>query len=699
MNFAEDPVLVKIYIDDNYQPRIFSLMETIIEKNSDVFIPSDENALYDTNASDNINVIVVGAGPIGMHFCNYLIKVNENVSISIFNGEGGKPYNRSLITKYLSRVGTNESMYLSLPKIGTASKFRLINTYVSHMDTREKVVTDNNGMTYGYDRLVLATGAEAVNPFGIDNTTEGIFTLRGIDDLYRYYHISDRLNRVAVLGGGVLGVETSLSLCDKGMNVSIIHNGPHLLHKQINNKSGELIEGIVEKRSIKILRNKRVSAISECNKIFDVCLDDGANMQFDAVFICIGVKPSKDIAEKHCIRTANGIIVDDRMQTSCEDIYAIGDCSEHNGVVYGTLNTGYKQAELAADHISNRKTKIETPITDIVIKFPDKNVRLLVNSRYINININEAKQIKWKNGDEQRILNLYKDRIISCLSIENIDWCEKLSSKHQIDTKINMVDMLLFRSIGIIRALCETKKKMDCVKSGDIVCKCRNVTKETIEKYVVNDSLEKTLLKKETGLGSVCGTCLHAVDMLFNYENGNKMYKNMIHVISIVIILLLVTILTTPFSHEEAGIYLLFDEINGYFGSEKTSKTLTGILMTLLFAYEITALARQKIRNKSNRMSMIIGNTGHIVVGALALIVAGMHTQLEMPVNNSLVLLVCVCSISVIGVILLLINRWKEVYVNHMVDGVSLGLKYVHKILCISLGISLILHVISVYYF
>ncbi len=306
----------------------------------------------------DLPTIVIGAGPVGVRFVRELFHENPSVYIKIFGGEGKKPYKREELSKFLSGKISEEALYkgTSLPDSKHITAY--FNNPVMSIDTKNAQVIDSNGEKHPYKNLVLAIGSFPLVPNikGLD--LENVIIFRNLEDAETLLCRQVTSRHTLIIGGGQIGLDTANAMKRHNTKVTVIEHRKRLMFNQLDDHSSIYlrlylddlgidvrVESIVEE--IKAGKNKK--------KVDHVILDDGEKIECDTVVVSIGVKPNIELAKEAGLKTSRGIIVDDYLKTSHPGVYAIGECAEHRGFLYGVAEPGYEQAKVLAKNLSDRK--------------------------------------------------------------------------------------------------------------------------------------------------------------------------------------------------------------------------------------------------------------------------------------------------------------------------------------------------------
>lgn len=301
-----------------------------------------------------MSVVVIGNGMAGARFAAELRAREPRRPIVVFGAEPGRAYNRILLSDLLAGKLAEDDLALSEPP-GALDLRTGVN--VLAIDPATRTVLADDGSRTRYDALVLATGGRAVVPpiDGVWRDEEtllaGAATFRTLADCRQIVSGASTARDVVVLGGGVLGLEAARGLAGRGLNVQVVHARGHLMERQLDvNASRILVETLAE-LGVSVRLDAVTEAIVGADRVRGVRLEDGTQLPADLLVIACGVRPNPDLAVKAGLQVNRGVVVDDRMRTSDPAIYAIGDCAEHRGRVYGLVAPAWEQAKVAADVI------------------------------------------------------------------------------------------------------------------------------------------------------------------------------------------------------------------------------------------------------------------------------------------------------------------------------------------------------------
>ena len=314
-------------------------------------------------------LVVIGAGMASGRALEYLFETAPDAyEVTLFGAEPRGNYNRIMLSPVLSGEKTYEEIVTHdadwYAERGVICRF---GEAVIKIDRDAKQVITASGAT-PYDKLIIATGS---NPFIIPvpgHELPGVMAYRDLDDTNKMIEVSSTPGaKAVVIGGGLLGLEAAAGLQLRGMDVTVIHLMGHLMDRQLDEAAGYLLRKELVSRGITIRCSSNTKQITGNGKVEAVELEDGTIIPADIVVMAVGIRPNVALGKDAGLEVNRGIIVDDQLLTSDPDIYSIGECVEHDGVVYGLVAPLYDMAKVLAKsltetHDAYRGSQISTKL-------------------------------------------------------------------------------------------------------------------------------------------------------------------------------------------------------------------------------------------------------------------------------------------------------------------------------------------------
>ena len=329
-----------------------------------------------------MKVIIVGGVAGGATTATRLRRLDENSEIILFERGEHISFANCGLPYYVGNVIKNEEDLL----VQTPEKFKerfnidvRISQEVIKIDKENRKVEvkkNDTGETYfeTYDKLVLSPGAEPINPFK-EVKSDRIFTIRNVNDAEKVkaFIKSNNPKSAVIVGGGYIGVEMAENLSEYNMEVSIVEKSPHLI-SIIDNDIAHFVHKEVKKHGVKLHLNQGVNDISEHEKLLLTL--DNEKIETDLVILCIGVRPESNLAKEAglSLNEKGAIIVNNKMQTSDENIYALGDAVEVQNIITGARSgialagPANRQARIVANNIEGITSTYDGFIGSSILK-------------------------------------------------------------------------------------------------------------------------------------------------------------------------------------------------------------------------------------------------------------------------------------------------------------------------------------------
>ena len=335
-----------------------------------------------------MKVVIIGGVAGGATAAARIRRLDERAEITVFERSGFISYANCGLPYYIGDVIEDENdLTLQTPE-SFRKRFR-VRMYVHHevtgIDTKNKTVSVKNlesGATFTerYDKLLLSPGAKPVKPplEGVDG--EKVFTLRTVEDTLKIKKYLDehRPSSAVVVGGGFIGIETAENLHKLGVNVTLVEAAEQLM-APFDGDMASFIHAEVRKNGINLMLGKMVEGFVDTNCGIDVQLKGGDVLHTGMAVLAIGVAPETALAKAAGLKLGikGSIAVNDRMETSVPDIYAVGDAVQIKNFVTGTdalislAGPANKQGRIAADNICGKDSRYTGGQGSSVIKIFD----------------------------------------------------------------------------------------------------------------------------------------------------------------------------------------------------------------------------------------------------------------------------------------------------------------------------------------
>ncbi len=307
-----------------------------------------------TKRPERERIVLVGAGMAALKLLEELnAACPGKYDVTVLGAEKDAAYNRVLLSSLLAGEAADEDLTLKDRSWYGQSGFRLFtDAQVSRIDLASKTVWLTDGRWATYDRLVLATGSEPIRlPLPGGHLPE-VVTFRDRADAAMLARLSGEGRSAVVIGGGLLGLEAAYGLAKLGCATTVVHIFDKIMERQLDLKAAATLKRQLEKKGIGFALSAQSAEIVGEARVEGLRLASGEVLPADMIVMSCGVRPNAGLAREAGLDVKRGIVVDDAMRTSDANVYAIGECAEHAGVVYGLVAPAYEHAKTLARHLA-----------------------------------------------------------------------------------------------------------------------------------------------------------------------------------------------------------------------------------------------------------------------------------------------------------------------------------------------------------
>jgi nitrite reductase (NADH) large subunit len=311
---------------------------------------------------------IIGNGLAGVLASKALREGGFQGEIIIFAQEKHHYYPRPNLIEFLAGNMPQERLAAFPPEWYNAQAIQVrLATPVRRLLGEPLGVELDGGRQELFDTLLLADGAVSSIPPLVGADKPGVFTLRTWDDALAILDYLPDHRRVAVLGGGLLGLEAARGLRARGAEVLVIEFFDRLLPRQLDEQGASLLRAQIEKMGIKIRLSTAAEEVLGSGRVEGLRFKDG-EAAADLVVVAAGVKASMGLAKEAGLTTERGVVVDDFLRTSHPRIFAAGDNVQHRGRVYGILPAAFEQSQVAAANILGKSRAYEGTVPSNTLK-------------------------------------------------------------------------------------------------------------------------------------------------------------------------------------------------------------------------------------------------------------------------------------------------------------------------------------------
>ena len=282
------------------------------------------------------NIVVVGGGHAAAQFCASIVESGQAVQLTLVTQEGDLPYHRPPLSKTWLKDADPQPAWLRPASFYADNNIGLhLNTRVTAVDPVSHTVTLASGQTLPYDVLVLATGTRARTLPLLESGFSNVVALRTLADARHLREQMDAARNVLVLGGGFIGLEIAATAAALGKQVTVLEAADRLLGRSVSTEISDWLLQAHRANQVAIELNARADRLeTDAGKVTGIRVGDRL-FPADMVVVGVGAEPNIELAQSAGLVCENGVVVNEFMQTSDADIYAIGDCAAFPSVTLG----------------------------------------------------------------------------------------------------------------------------------------------------------------------------------------------------------------------------------------------------------------------------------------------------------------------------------------------------------------------------
>ncbi|PHC36232.1 FAD-dependent oxidoreductase [Bacillus toyonensis] len=362
--------------------------------------------------------IIIGSGVAAVNAAKTIREYDKESNIFIFGEEPLLPYKRIKLSKDLYSDLHSEKVLIKKKKWYQDNHISVfINTKVVKINTDEQFIVTSNEAVSSYHKLLICTGANnrRLEINGINK--KNIFTIRDMQEADELKGYLEDKESVVTIGGGVQGLETAWSILKAGKKVAIVELAPSLMSRQLDTKSSLLLKRKIESEGVNVYLNTSIDSILGKESVTGIKVNGNYQINCDSIVYSIGVTPNTTLVHDTAIKLNRGIVVDEKMRTNIESVYAAGDVAEVNDEIEGLWATAMEQGRVAGSNMVSKTAIYKKDIPTTI--FNAFNLSLfsigLVNEEQCDITIVEE-----DGKEEYTRLFIKNNKIVGVISLEGV---------------------------------------------------------------------------------------------------------------------------------------------------------------------------------------------------------------------------------------------------------------------------------------
>lgn len=428
----------------------------------------------------------------------------DRYEVTVFGEEPHGCYNRILVGRVLADGVHDEIMLKPSSWYAEQGVHFRPGVRVNRLDTAERLLWTDGGPSYPYDVAILATGSVPVVP-PVQGLTrpdgrykDGVFVFRTIEDCQRIRAYTRPAGNAVVVGGGLLGLEAAKALSDLGLHVTIVHLSETLMNAQVDRLGGEMLRRAIERLGIFVRTGCATQAVVGEEKVEAVRFADRSRLPTDLVVFACGIRPRVEVARASEVPINSGVLVNDCLATAVPGVYAVGECAEHRGKVYGIVQPIWDQCAVLADVLTRANPQARYRGSKLYTRLKVAGVEVAsMGAVEPEQDADEVVQVIEERKSAYRKLIVRDGRLAGAVLVGASGAAASLVQLYERGDPLpaNRLDVFASPDAGA------------GMPAADEVCNCHHVSEATLTEAIGTGCRTLQELSARTKAGTGCGSC------------------------------------------------------------------------------------------------------------------------------------------------------------------------------------------------
>jgi nitrite reductase (NADH) large subunit len=462
-------------------------------------------------------LVIVGNGMATCRLLDELIArgATARYDITVYGEEPTSTYNRILLGRVLAGEAPDEIVTKDAAWFEQHGIRLVTGLGVRRLDTTRKLVETADGAAHRYDTVVLATGSQPLVP-AIEGATvaggelrRGVFVYRTVADCLAMREHARPGSSAIVLGGGLLGLEAAKVLNDAGLHVTVVHASETLMNAQLDPMAGEMLARQVESLGIFVKVGRTIETVHgrgpdndvglEADAVGSVTLDDGRRLPADMVVLACGVRPRVDVARASGLPINKGIVVNDALATEVPGVYALGECAEHRGRLYGIVAPAWEQAAVLAAVLTGAGSQARYKGSKLYVRLKVAGLDVAtMGTMDPELETDDVLEVVEQRRSAYRKLVMRDGKLVGAVLVGNTGAAASL---------VQLFDRGDPMPADPLEALCPSMVAAPGAGAERLVCTCHKVTEAGIKEAIAAGCASVEAVGGATRAGTGCGSC------------------------------------------------------------------------------------------------------------------------------------------------------------------------------------------------
>jgi nitrite reductase (NADH) large subunit len=441
----------------------------------------------------------------GVACVEQILRYRHDFQITIIGDETHVNYNRILLSSVLAGEKSADDIVLNdidwyrshgiEPRLGVR---------VTTIDTAKRLVYGSDESAIPFDKLILATGSSAFVPPVPGTDKQNVHVFRTLDDARALLEKSRPGCKAAVIGGGLLGLEAARGLQVQGCDVTVVHLAETLMERQLDATGGTYLARKIENLGVRVLLGRETHELLGNGRVEGLRLASGEELDAELVVIAAGIRPNAELGRIAGLDVRRGIVVNDFMETSHPDVYAVGECTEHRGQVFGLVAPLIEQGKVLAATITGNRGPTFTGATAAA------KLKIMGVDVFSAGNIEDSEPGVEVVRYEDPALGIYKKLLLKDNLLRGVILVGDAADDHRYKAWLNEgTDLTPHRRYLLFPPpAADTGLDVAQIPDSETVCGCMGVTKGDIIHAIHEHGITSMAqLKDRTRASTGCGSC------------------------------------------------------------------------------------------------------------------------------------------------------------------------------------------------
>jgi nitrite reductase (NADH) large subunit len=642
-------------------------------------------------------IVIVGTGPAGVRVAQELARIAPAVPVVVYGNEPSVPYNRVRLSSLLAGEMNLDALVAGQGLEPSANLAVRLNCAITAIDRNRRVVIDASGRAQPYRRLVLATGSRPLIPDIAGIKQSHVYAFRDLRDAERLCARRMRSRRTAVIGGGLLGLEAARAMQRFNTEVCVVEHAARLMPRQLDEAGAGCLIDHVRAIGIEAVLGDPVRQVLGNGAVTGLRLRSGREIACDTLIVAAGIRPNVEIAAVAGLSTGRAVRVNDYLQTSDPDIYAVGECAEHDGEVWGLIAPGLEQAAVAAHNVAGSRSRYRGSSVATRLKVLDMPVFSMgAVNEYARLDLTSAFVYRDPAAGIYRKIVTERGRLVGAVALGEFPEMSRVQEMILQSRIVLPWQRWRFARDGTLWPEQEPGAVTEWPAVA-VVCNCTGVTRGEISRACAAGCRTVEEVSGATRASSVCGSCRPLVAELAGASGpvqpargwkvllgGSGIAAPVAFALALVIVVPYAATVQVPWQWD-----LLWRES----GWKQTSGfTVLGLTVVLL------AMSLRKRVPRFNFGDFPLWRVAHVVLGTLTLAGLAAHTGGRLGSNLNFTLMTTFLAVIVLGA-----AAGGVIALEHRIGAGAVRLRrtwlWTHILIAWPIPVLLAFHVLKTYYF